>query len=294
MELLVQALALGVLLGGIYALLAVGLSLVFGVLRIVNFAHGELAMLGSYGAFFAAHTVGLPAPVALLGALLVGGLIGYLINATMLRPVFRGKLERPGEYAIIVTFILSQVLLAAAVALFGTSYRNFPSLWETNLNIGGWVFVSGDRVVAFGAALALMGLLLWLVYYTDIGRAWRALTQNPLGARVVGVNVLRYANLAFATAGALAGIAAALLAPLYFIYPTSGMTALVKGFMVVIIGGLGSIWGAIFGGLALGLVETLGAIYISSAYSDAYGFLLMIVVLLLFPHGIFGKAVRAI
>jgi branched-chain amino acid transport system permease protein len=294
MQLLLQALVIGLLLGGIYALLAVGLSLIFGVLRVVNFAHGEIAMLGTYGAYFSVSWLGLPPPVALLGALVVGGLVGYLTNATMLRPVFRGALERPEEYTIIVTFMLSQVLMAAAIAAFGTTYRNFPSLWAANLSLGGLVYVSGDRVVAFLAALALLAFLLFAIYHTDTGRAWRALAQNRLGARVVGINIVRYADLAFATAGALAGIAAALLAPLYLIYPTSGGVALVKGFMVVIIGGLGSIVGAILGGIALGLVETLGAIYVAPAYRDAYGFLLIIAILLLFPQGLLGRREREV
>lgn len=294
MDLFLQALTLGVLLGGIYALLAVGLSLVFGVLRIVNFAHGEIAMMGSYGALFAAVGLGLPPAVALLGGLVVGGAIGYFANAVMLRPVFQGRIDRPGEFVIILTFMLSQLMLAAAIVMFGTTYRNYPSLWGGNIHLAGIAQVSGDRVLAFAAALALLAVLLWVVYYTDPGRAWRALTQNALGARVIGINVNRYANYAFATAGGLAGFAAALLAPLYFIYPTSGMVALVKGFIVVIIGGMGSIWGALLGGLLLGIAETMGAIYLESAFRDAYGFILMIVVLLLFPTGLFGRKVRSV
>ena len=294
MHLLVQAIALGLLLGGIYALMAVGLSLIFGVLRIVNFAHGEIAMLGSYGAVFAVSMLGLSPYIGLVAAFAVGAVVGYVTNAVFLRPVFQGRLERPGEYAIIITFILSQLFLGAALILFGTGYRNLPHFWSANLDLGGWVYVSGDRVFAFLAAIALISALMMVVYFTDTGRAWRALTQQRQGAQVVGIDIMHYANLAFAVGSGLAGVAAGMLAALYFVYPSSGDTVLVKSFIVVIIGGMGSIWGALWGGLALGLIETFGSVYLSSAYADAYGFILMIIVLLLVPQGLFGRTVRAV
>ena len=294
MRLLVQTLTLGILLGGIYSLLAVGLSLVFGVLRLVNFAHGETAMLGSYAAFFAADKLGAPVVLSLFVALVVGGVVGYLTNSLALRPLYSRRIERPAEYAIIVTFMLSQVLMAAAVVAFGPTYRKGPGFWSRDLNIGGWVQVSGDRIVAFGAAVVFIALLMWIVYRTNLGAAWRALTQNALGARVVGIDVQRYANLAVATSGVLAAAGATLLAPLFFVYPTSGSLTLAKAFVIVVIGGLGSIEGTLLGGLTLGLVESFGATYLSSSYRDAYGFLLMILVLLLWPRGLFGKRERAL
>lgn len=294
MELLTQTIALGILLGGVYALMAVGLSLIFGVLRVVNFAHGQLAMLGSYGAVFAVSTLGLSPYLGLAAAFIVGAAIGYVTNAVFLRPVFQDRIERPGEFAIIVTFVLSQLFLGAALIMFGTTYRSFPHFWEINLSLAGWVNVSGDRVFAFGGAITLIALLMWVVYFTDLGRAWRALTQHREGAQVVGVDVVRYANLAFAVGSGLAGVAAGLLAALYFVYPSSGTTVLIKSFIVVIIGGMGSTWGALWGGLALGLIESLGAVYISSSYTDAYGFILMIVILLIAPQGLFGRKVRLV
>src|SRR6185312_4716689 len=157
-----------------------------------------------------------------------------------------------------------------------------------------YIYLSGNRLVAFGAAILLIGGLFWIVYRTDIGRAWRALTQSPLGASVVGIDVHRYANYAFLVSGALAGLAAALLAPLMFVFPSSGVVALVKAFIVVIIGGMGSIGGALAAGLLLGIVEVMGPIYVASGYTDAYGFALMIAVLLLKPSGLFGKVGRTI
>lgn len=293
-QLFFQSLILGLLQGGLYALLAVGLSLVFGILRVVNFAHGEFAMLGSFAAYFVVTALGLPVLAGLVAAAGVGALVAVLTNIIVLRPIYLSRMRQKGEYTIIATFMLSQFLIAAVTVLFGTTYRKLPGLWESNLNFFDYIYLSGNRLVAFGAAILLIGLLFWIVYRTDTGRAWRALTQSPLGASVVGIDVHRFANYAFLFSGAFAGIAAALLAPLMFVFPSSGVVALVKAFIVVIIGGMGSIGGALAAGLLLGLVEVMGTIYINTGYTDAYGFALMIAVLLLKPSGLFGTVGRSI
>jgi branched-chain amino acid transport system permease protein len=293
-QLFIQSLLLGVLQGGLYALLAVGLSLVFGILRVVNFAHGEFAMLGSFAAVFAVGMLGLPVWMGLIAAAAAGAAVAFVTNIIVLRPIYLSRMRQKGEYTIIATFLLSQFLIAAATLSFGTTYRKLPGLWEKNLAIFDYLYLSGNRIVAFLAAIAMIGLLFFIVYRTDIGRAWRALTQNPLGAAVVGIDVNHYANLAFLASGAFAGLAAALLAPLMFVFPASGVIALVKAFVVVIIGGLGSIRGTLFAGLLLGVVEVLGTIYIDTGYSDAYGFALMIAVLLFRPTGLFGRTGRTV
>lgn len=293
-QLLVQSLVLGLLQGGLYALLAVGLSLVFGILRVVNFAHGEFAMLGSFAAVFVVGSLGLPVWIGLAAAAAGGALIAVATNFFVLRPIYLSRMQQKGEYTIIATFMLSQFLIAAATLLFGTTYRKLPGLWDQNLVFFDYLYLSGNRLVAFGAAIVLIALLFWIVYRTDVGRAWRALTQSPLGASVVGIDVHRYANYAFLVSGAFAGLAAALLAPLMFVFPSSGVVALVKAFIVVIIGGMGSIGGALIAGLLLGVVEVFGTIYVSTGYTDAYGFALMIAVLLFRPAGLFGKMGRAV
>jgi ABC-type branched-subunit amino acid transport system ATPase component/branched-subunit amino acid ABC-type transport system permease component len=256
-QLFLQTLLLGILQGGLYALLAIGLSLVFGILRVVNFAHGEFAMLGSFAAVFAAGVLGFPVWVGLIAAAAAGAAIALLTNLIVLRPIYLSRMQQKGEYTIIATFMLSQFLIAAATLAFGTTYRKLPGLWDQNLALFDMVYLSGNRIVAFVGALLLIGLLFLVVYRTDTGRAWRALTQNPLGATVVGIDVGRYANYAFLVSGAFAGVAAALLAPLMFVFPASGVMALVKAFIVVIIGGMGSIGGTLVAGLLLGVVEVL-------------------------------------
>jgi branched-chain amino acid transport system permease protein len=294
MRLLTETVTLGVLIGGIYALVAAGLSLIFGVLRVVNFAHGEMGMIGAFAGYYAGASLGFPPIATVVVAAAAGGAVGYATNALLLRPIYLGRIERPGEYALIVTFALSMLLVASATAVFGPTFRRAESFWDYQIRLGDWLHVAGDRVVAFGGSLVLLGVLFWLIYRTDVGRAWRALTQNRLGAQLVGIDAARLANSAFGVGAGLTAAAAALLAPLYFVYPTSGVLILVKAFVVVIIGGLGSIWGVLLGGLMLGLVETLGSTYISSAYRDAYGFMIMIAILLIWPHGVFGRDLRAL
>lgn len=293
MELVSQTVVLGVVLGSIYGLLGAGLSLIFGVMRVVNFAHGAFSMVSGYAAYYAATTLGLPAVVALLAAVATGALCGYVTDAILLRPVHRGRVERPEEYTLILTFGLSILLTAAMLAVVGADFRSFPGYWDATLELG-WFRITGNRAVALGVAVTLTALLWLLVYRTDIGRGWRALTQSPVGARVTGVDVVRLSRLAWCTAGALAGAAGGLLAPLYTVYPTSGDRALVKGFVVVILGGLGSISGPLAAGLMIGLVEAFGSVYGDSAYADAYGFGFMILVLLLIPTGLFGRKVRTV
>jgi branched-chain amino acid transport system permease protein len=292
--LFVQTLTLGLLQGGLYALSALGLALVFGVLRAVNFAHGELAMLGAYGAFFAIALTGAPLPVAIAAAGVAGGVAGYLMNRVVLAPIYNRRMANRDEFVVIGTFMLSQVLIAAATIGFGTTYRRIPGFWNENLRLFGMISLSGNRVAAFAAAMLIIAALFYVVRRTDLGRAWRALTQSPLGAASVGIDVRRYADYAFAVSGALAGTAAALIAPLSIVFPGIGAVVCVKAFVVVIIGGLGSIPGAFVAGLLLGLVEAFGSVYLSSSYTEAYGSLLMILVLLLRPAGLFGTVQRRV
>lgn len=294
MDVLVQTLILGVMIGGVYALMGVGLNLIFGVMRVANFAHGVFYMLGGYAAYFITVASGVPLPLAMLGAMLVGGAVGYFVNAVLLRPVYRKRMDRPGEFTLIVTFALGLIGVSAATAFLSASYRRFPGMWPDTLSLGGVVHFSGDRLVAFLAAVLLVGGLLWLVRFTDLGRAWRALTQNRTGAQVVGVDVFRLANLAFATSGALAAAAGAVLVPLYLAYPSMGDPVVVKSFVIVVLGGLGSIGGSLAGGFLLGLAEALGSVYISSGYTDAYGFVIMLLVLLFLPRGLFGTQQREV
>ena len=203
-------------------------------------------------------------------------------------------MDNRDEFVVIATFMLCQFLIAAATIGFGADYRHIPGLWNHNLRLFNTIFLSGNRLAAFAAAIVTIAVLFFVVHRTDLGRAWRALTQSPLGAASVGIDTRRYADLAFAMAGALAGIAATLMAPLGILYPAFGVSAIVKAFVVVIVGGLGSIPGALVAGLLLGVIESFGSVYLSSGYTEAYGSLLMIFVLLVRPAGLFGISQRRV
>lgn len=292
MEQLVQLLILGSLIGIVYALMALGLTLIFGVMRMVNFAHGEFYMLGSFAyALTAENLVGLPPYVALLTAPTAAFALGWLTHRTLLRAPPPFSRFRYADYMLIVTFALSIVLQNLAIVLSGGGYLKPPSLASGNLVIGS-LNVSGDRLVAAGVALLLMAALWLFMRRSFVGRSWRAVTQSPLGAQVVGIDADGTSRLAFATAAALAGAAGGLLAPLYLVYPTNGVPALTQGFVVVILGGLGSIPGSLIGGLLVGVTNALGTGYLSSAYSGVYGFILMTIVLLWRPRGLFGERTR--
>ncbi len=294
MQTAVQTLILGTAIGGVYALMGVGLNLIFGVMRVANFAHGALYMIGGYAAYYLTLATGAPMPVAVIGAMVVGGCVGYFVNAILLRPVYRSRLERPSEFTLIVTFALSLMATSAAAVFLTPNYRKFEGMWPDTITLFGFVSMSGDRAVAFVTALILLCALLWLVHFTDLGRGWRALTQNRMGADIVGVDVFRLANLAFATSGALAAAAGAVLVPLYLAYPTMGESVIVKSFVIVVLGGLGSIAGSLVGGFLLGWAEALGSVYIGSGYTDIYGLVIMLVVLLFLPRGLFGISEREV
>lgn len=295
MPLFFQTIFLGILVGGTYSLIAVGLSLISGVFRIVNFAHGAVFMIGGFACYYLSTVLGAPQIVGVLGAIIAGAIISSLLYVVFLRPVHTGQIvDRPEEYSLIVTFAVSLLITALAVGFFGGEFRQVHGMWSGNLALGDWMRTSGNRVVAFGGAVLLIAILFWVVYRTDLGRGWRALAQNKVGASVVGVSVPALAVAAFAVAGGLAGAAGALLAPLFFVYPAIGQLALIKGFAVMVIGGLGSVVGSLVAGVLLGVIEVLFSTYFDAAYRDAYGFMLMVVVLLTWPQGLFGRKGRTI
>jgi branched-chain amino acid transport system permease protein len=283
----------GLVIGSALALMALGLTLIFGVTRTINFAHGEFYALGGYAFVVAAEAPHMPVLVALLLAPIVGWIGGWILHFALLRvrPTFSRFAY--SDYFLIVTFAVSILMTNGMLLGFGADYRNPPSLWHVSLNIGS-VTIGGDRLAALiGSAIAVSALALY-TRTTYTGRAWRAMAQNRLGAEIVGVDVGRASRSVFATACAFAGLAGGLLAPLYSVYPSSGVTPMATSFTIIVLGGMGSIVGAMIGGLVVGLVETVCVVYVSSAYAGAYAFAIMILVLLVRPNGLFGRRERAI
>jgi branched-chain amino acid transport system permease protein len=289
---LLSQLTNGFIFGLLYALMALGLAIVFSIMRVVNFAHGEFYMLGGYLLYFWTIHLGLPALVGLPLSMVGVGVVGCLVERALLRPVYTARLERAEEYAIIITFGLSLLLQNGALWGIGPYELTPASFWEGSKRVMGDLYLAGDRLFAAGMAAVLLTATLLLIYKTWLGQALMATAQNRVGAAVVGINVIRMNIMAMALAGMLAAAAGSLIAPIFLVYPDVGAVPVIKAFVVIVLGGMGSIPGTILGALILGLVESLGSVYLAVSYRDVYAFLVLILVLLIRPYGLFGQRER--
>lgn len=286
----------GLIVSSFYALTALGLALIFGVLRIVNFAHGELYMLGGYAGYLAVSVLGLPPFMGVLVAAAALMLLGAFIERALIKPVHEGKVDRPDEYAIMITFALSVLLINLANSLFGPWPQRPAPIYSGRVTIGELI-VSGDRLAAAAAAILLMVGLLLVLRYTWMGRAVRAVSQDRSAAETFGIDVNKASMLAFGAGAALAGAAGALIGPVFNVTPAMGVIPSIKVYVIVVLGGLGSVPGAIIGALVLGQVESFATVLIPDtsralAYKDAYGLIVLVGVLLLRPQGLFGRVER--
>ncbi|RMD62416.1 MAG: branched-chain amino acid ABC transporter permease [Alphaproteobacteria bacterium] len=286
----------GLIISIFYALAALGLSLIFGVLKIVNFAHGELYMLGGFAYYVAASLLGLPPVAAVLVACAVLFAIGLMIERLLIDPIYEGKVERVDEYAIMITFGLGILLQNLMLSIFGPWTKRPEAIVHGRFEIGELI-VSGDRLTAAGVGVALIGVIMYLLRATWAGKAIRAVAQDRETAGIVGVDAKLTGMLAFGMGSALAGAAGALIGPVFLVYPTMGVIPAIKAYVIVVLGGLGSVPGAIAGALILGQVENLATVLIPDtsralAYKDAYGLVLLVLVLLLRPQGLFGERTR--
>ncbi len=291
-ELFAQALIAGVVIGVIYALMALGITFIYSIVKMINWSMGEFYMIGSYAQYFiVVYVLGpdLWYVAAVLSAAAVF-LAGWLIEPILIKPMFTGGIERRDDYATVVTIALLLLLRNLATALSGPYQRtpgtNLPSVMLGPLP------ESGARFAAFLCALAAIALFYLLLKRSWLGLALRAASQSRVGAQTSGVDVLSLDRIAFGIGVGLAGLAGALLAPVFMVYPTDGVVTTTKGFEIIVIGGLGSIPGALIAGVALGIAESLGATFIASAYQNAYGFVLLLLVLALRPSGLFGERLR--
>lgn len=284
----------GLVLGVIYALMALGLTLIFSILKVVNFAHGEFYMLGGYVSYFllSAFTSLHPLLVVLLSGLIVG-MIGLLFELIFLRPIHKGRIERPSEYAVLITVGLSFFLINIALAISGPIPRR-PSSFVTGTISLGTVNVSAERLAAGIFSLILLGLLLFVINKTWIGKALRAVSQDKDAASIVGINPLAMNTIVFAVGTGLAAVAGTLLAPIFSVTPDVGAGPSIRSYVIIVLGGMGSIQGSILGAVLIGLVESLGTGYFPDPtralnYKMVYGLIIFALVLLFRPRGLFGR-----
>ncbi|MCH8809125.1 MAG: branched-chain amino acid ABC transporter permease [Proteobacteria bacterium] len=288
MDRFLQHLLNALMLGGTYALLGIGLTMIFGIMRVVNFTHGELYTFGAYMVFFFAMTLSTNFFLALVFAMVLGVALGAAIEFVLLRPL-RG--------ASIDTTML--IMIGAWIALQNSEQLVWTGVAKSVIHpfpaepvVLGPLSVSWIRIFVFCVAILLIVGAHLLIHRTRLGKAMRSTFQDRETAALMGVNINAIQTATFALGSGLAAAAGALLGPVFVLVPSMGDMAALKSFAIVILGGLGSFKGATLGGFMLALVEEMGAGYISSGYRDAMGFLIIIVVLIFRPTGLFARAER--
>lgn len=301
MDTFVQQLINGLNIGAIYALIALGYTMVYGILRLINFAHGDIYMAGAFAGYFIALKLGLAGPswggllVVLIGSMVAAAILGMAIERFAYRPV--------RKYARMTTLItaigVSLLLENLFVALFGGQGRGFPQLLTDNAyHLFGNAAISKSQILIFAVSIALMLLLQWIIFKTKVGTAMRAVSFNLNSAKLMGINTNAIITFTFALGSALAaagGVLTAQYSPT--IDPLMGITTGLKAFVAAVLGGIGNVPGAVLGGLLIGVAETMvvgygSGIGIASTYRDAVAFAILILVLLLRPSGILGSTVQ--
>lgn len=289
---MLQTLVDGLAIGGIYAIIALGLTLIFGVMRVINMSHGEFVMIGMFVSYFLFTSFGVDPFLSILISAPICFVIGYVLYR-----LFVEKAKKAREENTLLLTAGAGILMVNAMALPGLIGPNFLRLtgdnlfWENKVWHFGGISVNAAMMTGFFLTALLIVLLHFFLNKTDVGLAIRAAAQEPMAARIVGINVSVIAGLTFGLGAAFAGIAGNILATSYPIYASIGTLFIVKAFIIVVLGGLGSIPGAAIGGLILGVTESFGVALIPGAtgYRDAFGLVIFLLVLLLRPQGLFGR-----
>jgi branched-chain amino acid transport system permease protein len=279
-----QLLISGVLIGSIYALMSVGLTLVFGVLRIVNFAHGEFLMIAMYGAWAITHSLGLNPYFAVLAIVPAMALFGGLVYVLIVRP----GLDKPHLVVVFATMGLSIFLQNVALMAMTADLLDVPPLFNRSVVIGPFYF-KAELVLGFVATILCTLALQWTLKSTYIGKAIRATVQDGEAAMLMGVPVPKLFLLTFAAGSALVGLAACIMMPLFSVFPTVGLNFVLIAFVIVVLGGMGSIGGALLGGVCVGVVQSLSSYYIAPAVGQMFFFILFLLVMIFRPNGLLGQ-----
>lgn len=286
MDTFLQVLANGLMLGSLFAIVAVGLTLIFGIVKVVNFAHGEFLMVGMYLTFLFTRWLGLHPFAAVIVVAPALFLLGALTQRLIIQPLMRA---RDDHIQIFATVGLSTALINLALLVFGADIANTPSSGlRVPVQIGPIRILTG-QIAIFVASVALVIGLHYFLSRTQTGRAIRAVSQNRAAAQLMGINVDRIYILTFGIGAACVGVAAVLIAPLYPTSPTIGTYFVLTAFVVVVLGGLGSITGAFVGALVIGLIDSLFGFYVGSDMREVAVFGVFLIILILKPAGLFGK-----
>ena len=286
MSVLLQSILSGVLIGGVYALVGVGLTLIFGVMRVINFAQGDLVMVGMYCTFWIFVLLGVDPFVSVVVTMPALFLLGAILQRTLINRV----LDALPQNQILLTIGIGLVLSNVAMLVFTSDYRILSTSYSSSsVRLAGLPLCT-PLLYCFLITAVITAVLYWFLVKTDVGHAIRATAQDRDAAQLMGVNVRHMGVLAFALGAALAGAAGALIAPTYYIYPQVGGAFTLKAFVVVVLGGMGSIVGATLGGVLIGVAESVSGTYIGSGWKDVCVYVIFLLVLLLKPSGLLGKS----
>jgi branched-chain amino acid transport system permease protein len=286
MAVFLQSVLSGVLVGGVYALIGIGLTIIFGVMRVINFAHGDLLMVGMYATWWIFTKTGLDPYVALIPT----AIALFLLGAVLQRVFIDRVLNALPQNQILLTIGLGLIMSNTMMLAFTSDYRILTTSYSSASFTVGGLSVSQPLLYSFLITVAITGALFWFLARTDTGQAIRATAQDRDAAQLMGINVRFTGTLAFGLGAALAGAAGTLVAPTYYIYPQVGGAFTLKAFVIVVLGGMGSIVGATLGGLIIGVTESLAAIYVASGLKELVVYVLFLALLLFRPSGLLGKS----
>lgn len=286
LNVLMQAIISGILVGGVYALIGIGLTIIFGVMRVINFAHGELMMVGMYMTYFLFTLAGIDPFVSIVITIPLMFVFGGILQKVFINRII-GTLP---QNQILLTIGLGLIMSNSIMLAFTSDYKILTTSYSSSsVSIAG-ISVSEPLAISFLITVVITAALYWFLMKTDMGQAIRATSQDREAAQLMGINVKRMSILAFGLGASLAGTAGALISPTYYIFPQVGSAFTLKAFVIVVLGGMGSIIGATLGGIIIGVVESVGAVTISSDWKDVLVFTIFLLVLLVKPSGLMGTS----
>jgi branched-chain amino acid transport system permease protein len=286
MTVLVQSLISGILIGGVYALIGIGLTIIFGVMRVINFAHGDIMMIGMYLTYSLFTLAGIDPFVSIVITIPLMFMFGAFLQKVFINRM-QGALP---QNQILLTIGLGLIMSNTMMLAYTSDYKILSTDYSSSsFNIAG-ISISTPLAISFLITAAITAMLYWFLLKTDTGQAIRATAQDREAAQLMGINVKWMSILAFGMGSALAGTAGALISPTYYIFPQIGSTFTLKAFVITVLGGMGSIVGATIGGVIIGVAESISAVYISSGWKDVVVFVLFLLVLLFKPAGLMGKS----
>jgi branched-chain amino acid transport system permease protein len=288
LSIFIQTVTSGVLLGGLYGLIALGMTLIFGVMRIINLAHGEFLMIGMYVSYILFTKFGVDPYLSIVVSVPLLFVIGIAIQRFLLMPLIKAK--APGENQILMTAGIGLVLTNAALLIFSPNYFTVLTTYSNATASIGKISVSLPLLWDFLICFGITGILYLFIMKTDTGCSIRAVAQNIDSARLMGINIDKIMIITFGVGAALVGAAGTLFMPIFYVFPAIGELFTLKAFIVTVLGGMGSALGALVGGVTLGIVEQIGASYISMALKDVLGFVIFVLVLIFRPSGLVGKS----